>query len=117
MNNNFPAMASRMFTPAKILFCEVVNNKGFTEKNFMEDENIFFIAFSNFQGTEKIIDDVLFVEDTAKICMPFVENFSSANRIKLLDENSEWEILGTPENWNMQNLFLLFKVRRIKGGA
>jgi hypothetical protein len=110
-------MAGRMFTPCHILKCETLNNKGTIKKMFVEQDDTFFIAFSNFQGTETTKNDVYTVLETAVICSPFIPDLSNADKIKLLDTGAEYEIISPLENWNMQNLFLLFKVQRVKGGV
>lgn len=113
----FPVMASRMFTPCHVLKCEYVNNKGQTKKKYTENETIFYIAFSDFQGTEVKNNDVFVIEKTASICSPFIPNLDTGDCIKLLDTGLVYEIINSPENWNMQNLFLLFKVKRLEGGV
>lgn len=113
----FPTMASRMFTPCQILKCEYLNNKGKVTKIYTERAETVFIAFSNFQGTEKNIDGVYSIENTASICSPFIPDLENGDCIKLLDNNKVYEIINSPENWNMQNLYLLFKVRQLERGV
>ena len=113
----YPTMVRRMFTPCKVLKCEYQNNKGQMKKTFIESDKVFFIAFSNFQGTENIKDGVISIMETASVCMHFNSEIKASDRIKLLEDNSEWDIINSPENWNMQNAFLLFKVLRVKGGV
>lgn len=113
----FPTLASRMYTPCHILKCETMNNKGQVIKTFSERAETVFIAFSNFQGTEKNIDGVLSIENTASVCSPFIPDLENGDAIKLLDSGKVYEIINSPENWNMQNLYLLFKVRAVESGV
>ena len=113
----YPAMSSRMFTPCHVLKCEYLNIKGQRQKEFIENDETIFIAFSDFQGTEQNIDGAFFIQETATICAPYIPGLSSGDRIKLLDNEKEYEIINAPENWNMQNVFLVFKVQRVEGGA
>lgn len=115
--SSYPNMASRMYTPAHVLKCEYVSNKGQNRKQYKENEETVFIAFSNFQGTENVTDGVITTIETATICAPFIPDLTNSDRIKLLDDNSEWEIINAPENWNMQNTHLVFKVQRYKSGV
>ena len=57
------------------------------------------------------------MQETATICAPYIPDLSSGDRIKLLDNEKEYEIINAPENWNMQNVFLVFKVQRVEGGS
>lgn len=113
----FPSMASRMFTPVKVLTCETVNNKGQVKKSYKESEETFFIAFSNFQGTEVQKDGVLTILETAVVCSPYDSKLKATDAIKLVDTGAIYEIISPPENWNMQNLFSIYKVQRLKGGV
>ena len=113
----YPTMVSRMFTPCKVLKCEYQNNKGQMKKTFTGSDKTFFIALSKFRGAEKIEDGIMSIMETASVCMHFNSEVKASDRIKLLEDNTEWEIINSPENWNMQNAFLLFKVLRVKGGV
>lgn len=113
----FPKMANRMFTPCHILKCEYVNKLGKITKTYTELEETVFIAFSDFQGTEVKKDDVYSVLETATICSPFIPDLTSGDCIKLLENEKVYQIINSPENWNMQNAFLLFKVERLQGGV
>ena len=43
----YPAMSSRMFTPCHVLKCEYLNIKGQRQKEFIENDETIFIAFSD----------------------------------------------------------------------
>jgi hypothetical protein len=73
--------------------------------------------FKSYGGTEKIINDVLSVEDTAQIVCWFHPDIKGDCRLVRLTDGAVFEILGTPENIEMRNQFLKFKIRRVKGGA
>lgn len=112
----FPKMASRMFTPCHILKCEYEDKLGKITKKYVEQNQDIFIAFSDFQGTETNSNDTIIIKETASICMPFIPDLKNGDCIKLLENGKVYEILNSPENWNMQNAFLLFKVERKQGG-
>jgi hypothetical protein len=90
--------------------------KGSTKKVYSETGELFYCSFRSFGGTEKIVNDTITIEDTAVIETWFNPDIKS----DCIVENSDglrYEILGTPENINMRNQILRFKVRSIKGGA
>lgn len=80
-------------------------------------EKLFFGSFKTYGGTEKIVNGIYTVEDTANIVTWFRPDIKSDCRIALGNTNVIYEILGEPENINQRNQFLKFKVRRIKGTA
>ncbi len=99
-----------LFTP------ETVTVKGSTKKILPEKGKLIFCTFRTFGGTEKIIDNVLSVENTAVIETWYRSDIRADCVLK--DVNGlAYEILGTPENISMKNMYLKFKVRAVKGGA
>lgn len=76
----------------------------------------FHCSFRTFGGSEKVINGVLSVEDTAIIEMWYRPDITSDCRIKDV-RGKEYEVLGTPENIEGANKILKFKIRAIKGGA
>lgn len=74
-------------------------------------------AFRTYGGTEKDVDGVLAVEDTAIIETWYRADIKSNCRVRVLQTGAEYEILGEPENIELRNQFMRFKVRRVKGGA
>jgi len=76
--------------------------------------NLFFGSFKTFGGTEKIINGIYSIEDTANIETWYRPDIKSNCRIAR-EDGSIYEIIGEPENINMRNQFLKFKINRIKG--
>jgi len=89
--------------------------KGVTVKEFVPNEKPIFCSFKTFGGTEKIINDVLAVEDTGVIETWFNPDITSDCNIRI--GTKDYEILGTPENIEMRNQYMVFKVKAVKGGA
>lgn len=90
--------------------------KGVRKKVFEKLDTVYFCSFRTFGGTERIDNDILVVEDTAVIETWYDPNILSECMIEL-ENGTQYEILGTPENINMRNQYLKFKVRSVKGGA
>lgn len=74
-------------------------------------------AFRTYGGTERETNGVIAVEDTAIIETWYRGDITSACRVAVLQTGAQYEILGEPENIELRNQYMRFKVRRIKGGA
>lgn len=103
--------------PAKILFATFKKINGVSKKVFVESEETIFVSAKSYGGTEQVINDNYVIVDTMEIETWYKPDITSECNLKLLDDNSEWEILNSPENVDRMNQVLKFKVKRIKGGA
>lgn len=88
--------------------------KGSSKKTYTRDMS-FFGSFKTFGGTEKTTNGVLSVENTAVVECWYDPAITADCQIEV--NGAPYEILGTPENIEMRNMFLRFKIRQIKGGA
>ncbi len=93
-----------------------VTVKGSAKKVIPEKGKIMHCCFRSFGGTERNVNDVLTVEDTAVIETRYRPDITADCVLKDIHGKS-YEILGTPENIEMINRYLVFKVRAVKGGA
>ena len=89
--------------------------KGVRQKSYTKDNTPYYCSFRTFGGTEREVNDVLVVEDTATLETWFNPTIKADCRIEI--DGKQYEILGTPENISMRNQFLVMKVRAIQGGA
>lgn len=90
--------------------------KGSTKNIYPETGELIYCSFRTFGGTEKVVNDVLVVENTAVIETWFRPDIKADCQLE--DANGiRYEILGTPENINQRNQYLRFKIRAIRGGA
>lgn len=118
-----PSEAAQMTTPCKLQQPATVTSYGSSKKVWQDIDGVIWANFKTFGGTEKTDNGVLSVEDTAQVVCWYRPDIKGDCRIVLLDgtENTDnpkcYEILGEPENIEMRNMFLKFKVRRIKGGV
>jgi hypothetical protein len=105
------------FTTALYLFIpQYVTAKGSTKKVYPETGDLIYCSFKSFGGTEKEVDGVIVIEDTANIETWFRPDITAACLLETT-AGARYEIISEPENINMRNQFLKFKIRRIKGGA
>ncbi len=112
-----PSEAAQMTTAMRLQLPTIDTAYGVGTKVWRDSNLVIQCNFKTFGGTERISNDVLIVEDTAQIVCWFHPDIKSECRLVRLSDNAVFEILGTPENIEMRNQFLKFKVRRVKGGA
>lgn len=78
---------------------------------------MFYGNFRTFGGTERNVNGVYSIEDTANIETWYNPDIKANCRVVVADSLDVYEIIGEPENVEMRNQFTLFKVQRVKGGA
>lgn len=74
-------------------------------------------SFKTYGGTELTENGLLSVVDTATVETWYRPDVKADCRVKLLQTGETYEVIGKPENINMRNQFMKFKVRAIEGGA
>ena len=87
------------------------------EEAMQDNNNLFFGSFKTYGGTERDVNGIYSIEDTAKIVTWYRPDIKSNCRIAVAQNSNIYEIINEPENINMRNQFLQFKVKRIKGGS
>lgn len=78
---------------------------------------LFYGTFKTYGGTEKTVNGVFSIEDTAVIQCVYRPDIKSDCRVCVAQTGAVYDIINEPENMNMLNRYLSFKVRRVKGGA
>lgn len=111
-----PKEISQMTTPVTLQVPVMSDYNGVHTKSY-SNMGILFVNFKSYGGTEKAVNGILQVEETAVITCWYHPDVASNCRIVRNVDNAVFEILGEPENIEMRNMFLKFKVRRIKGGV
>ena len=104
-------------TAVELLTPTYTNSKGVQVKTFPDRGTRLTVSFMTYGGQESNVNGVYSVLDTASIETWYRPDITSECRIKLLATGQVYEILGKPENINMRNQFLKFKVRAVEGGA
>lgn len=74
-------------------------------------------SFKTYGGTESVVNGVLSVIDTANVETWYRPDIQTQCRIKVLQTGGVYEIINTPENIDMRNQFVKFRVQAVKGGA
>ena len=102
--------------PMFLFIPTATEKKGSTKKVYPDKGELIYCSFRTFGGTERTSNDILIIEDTAVIETWYRPDIK-ADCILENTDGQKYEILGTPENINMRNLYLRFKIRAIRGGA
>lgn len=104
--------------PMLLLIPSVKTVRGVAVKEYPQTGDLIYCSFRSFGGTETQSNGVLIVEDTANIETWYRPDITANCGLCFPDDPTKvYEIIGTPENINMRNQFLKFKVKSIGGGA
>lgn len=104
-------------TAVQLLVPTYTTSKGTTYKTFPDTGEIINCSWKTYGGTETTNNDVFTIVDTATVETWYRPDIKGDCRLKVLATGDIYEILGKPENVNMRNQFLKFKVEAVEGGA
>lgn len=111
-----PVESYQMTTPMQMLLPVTDNILGVVTKTWKEGD-IISVNFKTYGGTERVINGLLAVEDTASIVCWYRPDIQSDIRLKRMSDGAVFEVMGDPEDIEQRHMILKFKVRRLKGGA
>lgn len=77
----------------------------------------FNASFRSYGGTERDVNGLYSVEDTAIVETWYRPDIKADCCVAKLNTGAVYEILGEPEDIEDRHQWLRFKVRRVKGGA
>lgn len=78
---------------------------------------IIFANVKSYGGTERVQNGLLVIEDTIVVTTWYRPDITANCRIRVLPGGALYEIINTPENWEMRNQDAVFKARRVRGGG
>ena len=111
-----PTEARDMRVPFKLLVVsEYENVKGVTQPKSYIEKDLIYCSFKTYGGTEKDVNGRYVIYDTANVVTWFRPDIQSDCRLKRMSDGALFEILNEPENIEMKNQYIKFKVQRIKG--
>lgn len=87
---------------------------GVNQETFTEGDT-FYCSAKSYGGTEKVVNGVYVIEDTWSIDTWYTPAIGKGDRVRFLDDNSEYEVLASPENINRRGQYMRFKVVSIGG--
>ena len=111
-----PASANQMTTAMQLQIPTTKTEYGVSKKTYTDGDMI-MCNFKTYGGTESTSNDILSVFDTAQITCWYRPDIKANCRLKRMSDGAVFEIIGEPENLEMRNQILYFKVERVKGGA
>ena len=112
-----PSEAAQMTTATRLQTPTSEKTIGVHVKTYKDAAGVVMVNWKSYGGTETTSNGILSVEDTAQIVCWYRPDIKSGCRLVRLADGAVYEIIGEPENIEMRNQFLKFKVRRVKGGA
>lgn len=113
----FKNVLANFNTPVKLqIVGETSVFRGVTSKKYV-DSDTFNCSWKSKDKTEKQVNDVWVIEDTAEITCWYNPKIESNCRLVNLKTNKVYEIIGEPENVDNLNQRMIFKVKNIRGGA
>lgn len=108
------------FTSTLVLLVPTYSaSMGVPTKAFPSPENgfKFYGSFKTYGGTERDINGLYTIEDTAQVECWYNPQITSECRVYLPETQATYEIINEPEDIDLRHQFMKFKVRRLKGGA
>lgn len=86
--------------------------KGVSRKTF-SGEIYFYGSFRTFGGSETNVNDLYTVVDTAIIDTWFRPEIKADCKIKIVETGETYDIISDPENINMRNQYMQFRVKKM----
>lgn len=113
-----PNKAQQMTTPVLLQTPAAGENiNGVYKKSYADAAAPIMCNFSTYGSTERESNGVIVVEENITVTTWYDPAIMAGCRVKRLDDGAVFEIVGDPENVEMRNMFCVFKVRRVRGGA
>lgn len=100
--------------PAMLLKRSLTKVNGVNQESFTENIT-FSCSAKSYGGTEKQVNGVTVIEDTWTIDTWYNPDFKKGDKIRFLDDGTEYEILANPENINRRGQYMRFKAVGIGG--
>lgn len=112
-------LASPLNVPLMLLIPTYSKEFAVESKSYPElSEGILIYGnFRTFGGTERQVNGLYSVENTAIVETWFRSDIKSDCRIGVPQTGQIYDILGEPENIGLRNQYMKFKVQEIKGGV
>ena len=109
-----PQQIEELRTAVELLVPTYTKHNGVQKKTYSNPGRMIFVNFKSKGGTDTETNGVLSVLDTAEVVTWFDPDIKSDCAIKL-ESGAVYEIIGEPENVELQSQFIMFKVQRYKG--
>ena len=84
-------------------------------KKYPSEGDVIYASFTTFGGTETMVNDLVSIRDTGNVETWYRPDIKADTKLKRLPDGKIYEILGDPENIEMRNQYLKFKVEYSRG--
>lgn len=112
-----PKNSRELRTPVKLLIPTGTEKyNGVNRCVYPDDGDVIFTNWKSYGGTETTVNGVYGIIDTASVTTWYRPDIAANCRL-LREDGAVYEIINEPENVEMQGIFLICKVRRVRGGA
>jgi hypothetical protein len=101
--------------PARHIKRSLEKVNGINQEIFTEAKDPFNCSAKSYGGTEKQVNGVTVIEDTWIVDTYYNPEFKKGDKIRFLDDGTEYEILASPENIDRRGQYMRFKVLHIGG--
>lgn len=88
-----------------------VNTPVYPDISELNKEDVFFGSFRTFGGSEKVVNGIITIDDTSNIETWFDPEIKNDCKIYLPNTGKVYDIISEPENIEMKNQYMKFKVR------
>ena len=111
-----PRTINELRTPVQLLIPSA-NSKvnGVSRATYPSTGDVIFVNWKTYGGTEQTVNGVYSVIDTADITTRYRPDIAVNCRL-LREDGKIYQIISEPENTDLNNRYLEFKVERVKGG-
>lgn len=109
-----PKQIDELRTPVHLLIPTYTTYNGVEKPAYPQTGVLIYCNFKSYGGTETAVNGVISVIDTALVVTWYRPDIIGDCRIKL-ENGAVYNIISEPENVEMQNKYLSFKVERVKG--
>lgn len=120
MSNYKPDLSNMI--PLVLLVPTVTTVSGVAKKSFptvaaalQNTDNIFHGTFKTYGGTERDVNGVYSIVDTANVETWYRPDIKSDCRIARANDGAIFEIINEPEDIDQRHQYLKFKIKRVKG--
>ena len=111
-----PKAVNELRTPVQLLIpTGTTKINGVTRHTYPASGDVIFVNWKTYGGTEQTVNGLYAIADTAQITTRYRGDIAVNCRL-LREDGKVYEVITEPENCDLNNRYLEFKVERVKGG-
>ena len=111
-----PKAVNELRTPVQLLIpTGTTKINGVTRHTYPASGDVIFVNWKTYGGTEQTVNGLYAIADTAQITTRYRGDIAVNCRL-LREDGKVYEVITEPENCDLNNRYMEFKVERVKGG-